>query len=151
MSWALVRPLAIGAIGLITASAVEKGFRHGTQKANTDMALWDANVLMNETSTSSDDFIIDGVGNALRNQVHYNTGVLSGVNRFWGGIKGTIGSLAEKIVPLGIAAGSFAVAKVAPKLGAVGLGILAIWGAASVIQNSGLVKNRGSNVLDLKM
>ncbi|MEW5820029.1 MAG: hypothetical protein AB1782_07535 [Cyanobacteriota bacterium] len=149
MSWhVLVRPLAVVATGLIAYSAAEKGFRSGPKQANTEMALYDADVLMRETMTTSDDVLIDGFAKKLRNQFHYNTGALASLNRLWGGVKGTFSAVTDRIIPLGIAVGSIFAP---PLLGAIGLGCLATWAGLNIVGNSALLKNRGSNVLDLKM
>ena len=148
MSYALVKPLALIATGLITASAVEKGFRTGPQVGNTKLAEFDANVFMNTTKMTSDDALIDGFGSKIRNMFHLDTGMMSSATKGYYGVKGVFSALADRAIPLGIALASLFTGGI---IGAVGLGALAVWGTASAIQSSGLVNDKGSNVLDIRM
>lgn len=148
MSYALVKPLALIATGLITASAVEKGFRSGPKKGNTKLAAFDAQVFMNSTKTTSDDAYIDGFGKKIRNMFHLDTGMMSSATRGYYGVKGVFSAIADRALPLAIAVGSFFTGGI---IGAVGLGLLGVWGTASAIRSSGLVNNKGSNVLDIRM
>ena len=148
MSYALVKPLALIATGLITASAVEKGFRSGPKKGNTKLAQFDAQVFMNGTKTTSDDAFIDGFGKKMRKMVHMDTGLMSSVYKGWYGVKGVFSALTDRALPLAIAVGSFFTGGI---IGAVGITALGLWGTASAFRASGLVNNKGSNVLDIKM
>lgn len=148
MSYALVKPLALVATGLIAASAVEKGFRLGPVKANTELASFDAQVLMNTTRTTSNDYYIDQAGSKIRNFFHFDTGVMSSVTKGAYAVKGVFSALSDNIVPLAIAVGSFFTGGI---IGAVGVGFLGLWGATNAVRSSGLMNDKGSSFLDIRM
>ena len=151
MSGALVRTLAVGAIGLITASAVEKGFRSGPKKGNLVLAQRDTDILMNSSMTSSDDFLIDGAGKKIRNMFYMDTGILASLTRAKYTVTTCFKALGDRILPLGIAAGAFLIAPIAPVVGGLAIAGLALWGGFNAYKYSGLTKTTGTNILDLKM
>jgi hypothetical protein len=149
MSYGLVRILALGAGALITAGAVERGYRHGREKGQTKLAGFDANAVMRSTYTTNDDFILDGLSDGLRNQTTFNTGIMASIARGWHGAKGAVTEIAKSIVPLGIAGVAFAAGG---PIGWIGLGVLGLWGGKKVLENSGIVRNGNANPsLDIKV
>lgn len=148
MSFGLVKVLALGAGALITAGAVERGWRHGKNRGNDLMGQFDANLVMNSTKSTSDDFIVDGIGGKLRQSVQLDTGIMGSLCRGWNGVKGAFGEIFKSALPLGIAGISFLAGG---PIGAIGLGFLGLTYGGQILKASGIQKNTGSDILDIKV
>lgn len=149
MSWhVLVKPIAIGATLLIAADAAERGYRRGRERGDVKMGEFDANLTMSSGMQTSDSFLIDGLGNTVKDSLAYQNGFLSSTTRFFHGITGVGKELVKSALPLGIAAASIFCG---PYIGLVGLGVLGAWGVSRVMNASGLTKNTSAEFLDIKM
>lgn len=148
MSFGLVKVLALGAGALITAGAVERGWRHGSNYGNDKLGEFDTNLLMRGTKQTSDDFVIDGIGDKLKSSMQFDTGIMGSIYRGWYGITGALGEVVKSIVPLGIAGISFLAGG---PIGAIGLGALGLMYGGQILTSSGLVKNNSSDILDIKV
>lgn len=149
MSWhVLIKPIAIGATLLIAADAAERGYRRGRERGDVRMSEFDANLTMNSGMQTSDSFIIDGLGNSVRDGLAFDNGFLSGTSRFLHGIAGVGKEMVKSALPLGLGVASIFCG---PYIGLVGLGILGAWGVSRVLGASGLTKNTSAEYLDIKM
>lgn len=148
MSSALVKVLALGAGALITAGAVERGWRHGRERGDQSLGEFDANAIMRSTYTTSDDSVVDGLGSALRSSTTLDTGIMSSTVRGWHGFTGAVSEVAKKIVPLGVAALAYVVGG---PIGWMCLAGLGLWGGMSVLQSSGIVGGGNTQRLDINM
>lgn len=148
MSSGLVKILALGAGALITAGAVERGWRHGRERGNDKLGEFDANAIMRSTYSTTDDVVGDALGGALRKSCTLDTGVMSSVVRGWNGLKGAVGEMFKSALPLGVAGLAYLAGG---PIGWVCLAGLGLWGGASVLKSSGIIGGANTERLDINI
>lgn len=144
MSYGLVKVLSIGAAGLITASAVERGWRVGKENGDSAHSKWDANTLINSTMQTSDDFVIDGIGQKINDNMFAQKGFLYQCSKIKGAVAGVGEELVKSLPKLAIAGAAFLIGG---PLGAIGLGILGLGFGKKVLESSGLKRADRIDVL----